>query len=267
MIKTIYKALTYFFLSDFKEQNFLGNPIIPILLNITPMNLRKYISLKILATSPHYFIYQESKQYRGLSRRDILKREHQRNLISRKEICEKILLKYLKPAMNVLDFGCGPGYLAIHVSKYVINVLATDISTGVIACAKILNSAPNIHYNTNNGQNLTKISDFSVDLIYSFAVVQHLSNKQIKLYFKEFYRILKTGGKVICHVIIGNRNNNPRGVLTKNISLRFRQRSEEYLRKLVLCLNFTKLNIHHVKNITNIKDDIGSQHLMVFTKE
>lgn len=46
-----------------------------------------------------------------------------------------------------------------------------DISLGVLACAEVLNAAPNITYET--PADATRRTDI-VDLAYSCAVVQHL---------------------------------------------------------------------------------------------
>ena len=79
--------------SGIKGQNYLGQPWIPLLLKMTPRRSRRNVALKILAISPHYFIYQQGDRYPSSSSRlEILESEHQRNLASRKRICESILL-------------------------------------------------------------------------------------------------------------------------------------------------------------------------------
>lgn len=240
--------------------------MISLLLKITPKKLRKDLALRILSTSPHYFIYQGSTRYKGLSNNEVLIREHQRNLTSRKEIFEKILRDHLKPHMMVLDFGCGPGNLAIHISNNVRRVLALDISRGVIACAKELNNSPNICYVAGDRRFLRRIADSSLDLIYSFAVVQHLRDDLLLECLDGFYRILKSGGKVICHFAIGEKRIDPEGFLGRNASLRYRERSEPCMRKMVHGAGFQGIDLFPVRKIGHIEDDIGRQHLFICTK-
>jgi ubiquinone/menaquinone biosynthesis C-methylase UbiE len=59
--------------------------------------------------------------------------------ISNQQIYEKKLAltqQYLKPDMNVLEFGCGTGSTAIVHAPYVKHVTATDFSQNMIAIAK-----------------------------------------------------------------------------------------------------------------------------------
>jgi len=89
-------------------------------------------------------------------------------------------------------FGCGPGYLAQEVAKYCKKVLAVDISCGTIACAKELNNSDNISYYTNDGKGLSMLNASSVDLIYSFAVVQHLHEELFEKILQDFFSCFKT---------------------------------------------------------------------------
>src|SRR4030042_6477172 len=104
--------------------------------------------------------------------------------------------------MTALEFGCGAGFLARQASEHVRKVFATGVSRGVIACAGHLNAAPNVSYVRNGLSDLHAIADASIDLVYSFAVFQHLRKKQTLAFFKEFARVLKPGGLGVCHTIL-----------------------------------------------------------------
>jgi 2-polyprenyl-3-methyl-5-hydroxy-6-metoxy-1,4-benzoquinol methylase len=268
LIKKLLRSLTIFFTSDFKEQNFLGNHLLPLVFKITPQKYKRGLALRTLGISPHYFICQHSNRYpKNISHNKILEREHQRNLSSRKEIYEKILEKYLCQQMIVLDFGCGPGYLAKFVAEKVKKVTAVDISCGVIECAKVLNNSHNIFYYINNGKDLSNINDCSLDLIYSFAVVQHLSDELFKGFLQEFFRVLKPNGKVICHIIIGDKRFEHSSFFKKNINLRFVERPENDVRDIIQDSGFIDVDFIPVKRIADLNDDdISKQHLFVSSK-
>lgn len=80
-------------------------------------------------------------------------------------------------------------------------VIACDISAGVLACADAVNHASNIEYRT-----ITKgripAEDSSIDLIYSFAVFQHVTDEVMLSILREFKRVMKPSGTAVCHVIV-----------------------------------------------------------------
>ena len=67
---------------------------------------------------------------------------------AREVFARDALALYLLPEQDVLEFACGPGYLARALSGRVWSVTAVDDSPGVLACARVLNPAPNISYRT-----------------------------------------------------------------------------------------------------------------------
>ena len=266
----------YILASGFSKQNYLGQPLIPFLFRVVTKKYRRSLSLRLLGISPHYFIYQYSTKYPPtMSRIEILEAEYQRNVSSRKKICVQILQQYLSPQMTVLDFGCGPGYLAQEAAKFCNKVIAVDISCGVIACARELNSLDNISYYTNDGKSLSMLDDSSIDLIYSFAVVQHLSEELFEGFLREFFRVLKPRGKVVCHVVLGN--NYPteleggKGLffskfLRKKFGLLMVLRSTKDLNQKIINTGFKEPTFIPVKQISDIEDTIVKQHLFVFSK-
>lgn len=187
--------------SGVKAQNFLGASWIPGLLKIVPQKYKSSLALNLIGISPHYFIYQWSSVYDSMSHEEILVAEDKRNRQSRRKIGDRLLQPYLNPEMTVLDFGCGVGYLAKAVSEYTKKVLAVDISSGAIACAREINHAENICYYTLDGQGLLRFPHASVDLVYSFAVVQHIKDEVFEKSLEEIYQILKPQGRCILHIV------------------------------------------------------------------
>lgn len=272
-----YKRIFFIALTlGLREQNFLGQPWIPVLFKIVPKRYRRSLAMKLLAMSPHYlFIYNSTKYPSTRSRVEISEAEYERNVASRRKICEQILRPYLHPQMTVLDFGCGPGWLAREVAKYSKQVLAVDISRGTIACARELNNSDNISYYTNNGKDLSILGDSSVDLIYSFAVVQHLSEELFEGFLKEFFRVLKPQGKVVCHIALTDKpyselehknNSYIFRYLKRRFGLRCVSRRPGEVSQKITNTGFKAPAIIPVKQISNIEDDIAKQHLFVFGK-
>jgi ubiquinone/menaquinone biosynthesis C-methylase UbiE len=182
-----------------RTQKFLGTSLISPLLRWTPENRRGRVALSILDLSPHYFYRTAENQ--SLPKNKYLEFESNRNLESRRALFEQVLRKYLDRDQTVLDYGCGPGYLAWWVSTAVSQVWACDISRGVLACAKVVNSANNIHYLSVDKRGIP-VPDGCVDFIYSFAVIQHVTDEVFKKLLAEWHRVLKPGGRVFVHIVV-----------------------------------------------------------------
>ena len=205
----------------------------------------------------------------------ILEAEHQRNIDSREEIASQLLAEHLGAEMTVLDFGCGPGYLARHAAKSVKKLYGADISQTAILCARQLNSSANISYQTSKDKDLGAYADSSLDLIYSFAVVQHIEDDLFEAIIGEFQRILKPNGKCVCHVILiedveaGESPAQPsffvkhlRGKLVPPMN----RRTEGYVRRTIEKAGFSAPSVAAINEISTIRDDVGQQHLFVFKK-
>lgn len=117
--------------------------------------------------------------------------------ISNQAVYEKKLAltqKYLKPEMNVLEFGCGTGSTAIIHAPYIKHIKATDFSQNMIAIAKQKAVDKNI-------QNITfecaEITDFDeqkeqFDVILGLNILHLLEDKEKTL--RKVFSLLKPGG-------------------------------------------------------------------------
>lgn len=254
------------------KQEFLKGRWIEWILRLTPRKIRRPLALRILALSPHYFVYQWTDRYpANRTRADVLEAEFQRNRASRGEICDQLLAPHLSREMTVLDFGCGPGFLAGEVARHVERTVAVDVSRGAIACARQLNDASNIAFKVNLGPRLDGIDSHSVDLVYSFAVFQHLSREQSLQYLAEFARILKPGAKALCHFIIQGRpekkNDDVVGSSRWSLVNRYKVRLVAYaateLHDMVAQADFAQCTIVPISEVAKLNDEIGSQHLAI----
>jgi SAM-dependent methyltransferase len=167
-----------------EQQNFLGAPWVGLVINKSPKRIRKYVALRLLSLSPHYFYDSD------------IRAEAERNQRSRQAIAEAVIHPHVNRATKVIDYGCGPGYMARAVARRAAHVEAVDISSGVVACARALNAEPNISYRT--------LSHFrrtpgGADLAYSFAVVQHLRTDALADALRLLAAKVRPGGTLLLH--------------------------------------------------------------------
>lgn len=183
-----------------EPQNFLGAKWIGKFLARIPESKKRVWALRILDLSPHYFIFPDAPEYQGMSKDEYLEAAFGAIAESRENIYQNLLKVHLEKNYKVIDYGCGPGFLAKAAAPFVENIYGIDISSGVIECAKIVNSAENIEYLRADASGLKAISDESVDAIYSYAVVQHLTNEILELVLENCRQKLKPDGKLLLHV-------------------------------------------------------------------
>jgi SAM-dependent methyltransferase len=108
-----------------------------------------------------------------------------------------IKLTGVKTGDTVLEIGSGCGFGTRALAKAAGQVIACDISPAYLDFARReLKDLGNIRFELIKSRDLGAIADASVDKVVSSAVFIHLNLYDIYLYFLEFKRILKPGGKV-----------------------------------------------------------------------
>jgi SAM-dependent methyltransferase len=183
-----------------EAQNFLGARWIVAFLRRVPLKSRRKWALRILNLSPHYFIDGKNPSFKKMRLDEYLEKSFEIIAASRQKLYRDVFKDYLESHQTVLEYGCGPGFLAKTVAPHVAKIFACDISTGAIACAEILNAGKNIEYLTASENDLSKIEDASLDLVFSFAVIQHLTDETFGIVLENCRRKLKTGGKIVFHI-------------------------------------------------------------------
>ena len=129
--------------------------------------------------------------YNDLAQRSFLKSYYWHSLIS--------LIRsntFNNPESNILEIGCGPGWISI-ISKFLspnCNYYSIDLSSEMINTDKsnaTEHGINDIYFSVVNAESLP-YSDNSFDLVTSYGVLRLLNNPSKVL--KESYRVLKPGG-------------------------------------------------------------------------
>ena len=241
------------------SQNFLGAHWIERVVDNAPQAARERIALRFLSLSPHYFYDRD------------LAAEAARNRRSRQILADQLIAPCLAPGARVLDYGCGPGYLAAAVAPLAGQVHAVDISRGVLACARALNGLPNITYQT--PEEFRAGAD-PVDVAYSFAVVQHLRTDALAAVVALLSEAVRPGGLLMLHfAVAGEHGYRTEGQWLSDHSLAGRARlryglncfgrSAAEMVDLVTSGGFTNVVARPLSgSITIPGDDIPDQHLL-----
>ena len=101
---------------------------------------------------------------------------------------------------NILDIGTGDGLIGLEALKYVGNtgrVYFTDISQDALEiCREKIPSTymGKSYFFLQSADNLDKFDEDSLDVVTARAAVMYVSDKQ--KVFREFYRVLRPGGRV-----------------------------------------------------------------------
>jgi SAM-dependent methyltransferase len=105
------------------------------------------------------------------------------------------------PAANwrsrrALEIGCGPGRLMKPMAPCFGEIHGVDVSDEMIRIGREkLRGVPHAHLHATNGASLGMFADESFDMVYSYAVFQHIPSKEVVLeYLRETHRVLKCGG-------------------------------------------------------------------------
>lgn len=261
-----------------EPQNFLGARWIPAFLNRVSESKKQKWALRILGLSPHYFFDRDNPMYKDMTSDEFLEKSFEINSQSRKVIYDTVFKEHLEPEFIVLEYGCGPGFVAKAVSPHVSKVYACDISIGALACAEIVNRGENIEYLLADETGLAKIKNSSLDAVYSFAVIQHLTDEVFEVVLKNCLQKLKSDGKIVFHIQLEDKvwktegdwksDESVSGKLKYKYGLHCFGRTLEIHQELVEKHGFVNVEFESLKYLGNHNSsDEDSQYLMTAVKK
>jgi len=108
---------------------------------------------------------------------------------------------YLREDMKVLEFGCGTGSTALYHAPAVKSILATDISSKMLAYAHEKAAKANVQNVEFRLATLTSLAlpDASYDAVLGLNILHLLKDKDAAI--REVYRVLKPGGVFISSTV------------------------------------------------------------------
>ena len=96
-------------------------------------------------------------------------------------IAEEISLRHINiqemgdvNGKKIVDLGCGNGKYSIVFAEKGATVISIDSSKEQIELAKKINPHKNITYSVSNGENISSVSDNSIDIVFMNLVVPSL---------------------------------------------------------------------------------------------
>ena len=184
-------------------------------------------------------------------------------------------MPHLTERAHVLDYGCGPGYLAAAVADKAAHVDAVDISRGVLACARTLNGRPNISCLT-PGELVRR--SVTADVAYSFAVAQHLQTPVLTRMLSIISGQVRSGGVLLLHFAVPGQvwrteagwlaDRSLAGRARLRYGLNCFGRSPAEMTDLVARNGFTDVSVRCLSGCANLPaDDIAEQHLLTARRQ
>jgi len=108
---------------------------------------------------------------------------------------------HFDPASIICDVGCGPGHITRYIHDKGLKVFGVDISEKCVEVARREN--PGMRFQVMDMANLD-LADESVDGIISFYSIIYTPKRFQPVLFREFNRVLKTGGRICVAVKKGD---------------------------------------------------------------
>ena len=123
------------------------------------------------------------------------------NLTEKKALSEALVLANITPGETILDVATGTGQMLKEIVKRNPSGhnSGIDLSPDMLEKAKVrLSEFDSDHYylNVGNAYQLP-FEDASFDLLFNNYMLDMLPEKDFSLIFDEFYRVLKSGGRVV----------------------------------------------------------------------
>ena len=128
----------------------------------------------------------------------------------------------IKKGMRIADVACGQGFFARKFKTEGAHVIGSDISFELVASAK--KHSNDIEYVVSPAHKLPFLKDESIDVVTIVLAIQNI--KEMDLVFKEVYRVLAKGGRLILVI------NHPAFRIPKRSSWEFDEKNNKQYRRI-----------------------------------
>jgi ubiquinone/menaquinone biosynthesis C-methylase UbiE len=140
----------------------------------------------------------------------------------------------------VWDFGCGPGQTTEYLKNLGIEISGLDLSEKILEQARI--NHPEIHFRKGNILKLEFEND-SIAAVVSFYAIVHFTEEQVRIAFREVFRVLQPGGIFLFTYHIGADTIYIEEFLGKKISINFKFFPTDFIYSCLKRSGFGKLDI------------------------
>jgi SAM-dependent methyltransferase len=158
-----------------------------------------------------------------------------------KHVADRVRLvgPLLKPDAVYLEVGCGSAALPFALASLAGEVLGLDVTDALVDFA----AAPsNFRFVKTKGVEIP-LADWSVDLVHSDQLMEHLHTEDAEPQLREIHRVLKPGGQYLCTT--PNRVTGPHdiSIFFDDVATGFHMREYDYrtLRTLFLRTGFSRV--------------------------
>lgn len=104
--------------------------------------------------------------------------------------------KYLKKDCNVLDYGCGTGFLIPHLLKFGVNVTGLDFSDKSVESVNKKFSGEPYFKGAFKKEDIIK-KGLKFDVIFLLEVIEHLDDEYLEKTFEDIKKLLTENGVVV----------------------------------------------------------------------
>lgn len=161
----------------------------------------------------------------------------------------------------VWDFGCGPGQTAKYLKTLGVEVSGLDLSDNILKQARMAH--PEIHFQKGNILDLDFENDSIAGIVAFYAIV-HFTKEQAGLAFREMFRVLKPGGKVLFTYHIGDETIHLDEFLGKHVDIDFMFFTSDFILTCLKETGFKKIEIIEREPYTDV--EFESRRAYVFAE-
>jgi ubiquinone/menaquinone biosynthesis C-methylase UbiE len=140
----------------------------------------------------------------------------------------------------VWDFGCGPGQTAKYLKNLGIEISGLDLSEKILEQARTIH--PEIHFQKGNILEL-EFENNSIAGVVAFYAIVHFTEEQVKIAFREIFRVLQPRGIFLLTYHIGEETIHLNEFLNKKVDIDFMFFTSDFIFRCLEDSGFEKIEI------------------------